>query len=84
MTDQFEAYGIALIPVVLGLVELLKRLGLPSKWAPVASLALGLVAGFFYMAPGKPAEAILDGIAVGLGAVGLWSGSRSTAQALRN
>lgn len=84
MQVQLESYGIAMIPVVLGLVELMKRLGLPSKWAPLTSMALGLVSGFFYMAPGEPAKAILTGIVVGLGASGLWSGSKTTARALRS
>lgn len=84
MQVQLQVYGIAMIPVVLGLVEVMKRLGLPTKWAPLASLALGLVFSFFYLAPGEPGKAILTGIVVGLGASGLWSGSKTTMQALRS
>ncbi len=73
-----------LIPVVLGLVEVFKRLGLPSQWAPLASLTLGLIAGFFYIAPEDPGAAVLSGLVVGLSAMGLWSGPKSLAQGVRN
>lgn len=72
-----------LIPVVLGLVEVFKRLGLPSQWAPLASVVLGLIAGFFYLAPGDPATAVLSGLVVGLAAMGLWSGPKSVARGIR-
>ena len=71
------------IPVILGLVEIFKRLGMPSNWAPVASMALGLVSAFAYVQPGDPAKAILTGVVMGLSAMGLWSGPKTVARALR-
>lgn len=76
-------YDAALLPAILGIVEVAKRMGLSSKWAPVASVALGLVAGYFYIAPGQPLQAALSGISMGLAAVGLWSGPKNTVEGLR-
>ena len=66
----------ALVPVVLALTQIIKKLGVPSKWAPVVSIALGLVV--VWLTNGQN-PAILAGLLVGLSASGLWSGSKSVA-----
>jgi len=45
--EQLTAYGIALVPVIIGLSELLKRFGLPNRFIPLAALAMGLFFSFF-------------------------------------
>lgn len=76
-------YDIVILPVIVGIVQVLKNLGLSSQWAPIASVILGLIGGFFYVAPGDVLQSILSGLALGLAAVGLWSGPKTTAKALR-
>ncbi len=75
---------LAIVPIIVGLVEVLKRLGLPTKWAPLAALALGVAGSYFFLAPGDARQAIYLGLATGLAAVGLYSGSRTTVAALRS
>lgn len=77
---DFVTDNIALIPVVTGIVEVAKRFGLPTHWAPLVSLALGIVSGFVYLYPGEPAQAVLAGVVIGLSASGLYSGVKNTAQ----
>jgi len=76
--DQLTAYGIALVPVIIGLSELLKRFGLPTRFIPLAAMAMGLFFSFFYLAPGEPKKAILFGTVLGLSAIGLFSGTKNT------
>lgn len=76
--DQLSAYGIALIPVLVGLTELLKRSGVPKKFIPLSALILAMIFSFFYLAPGEPKEAVLYGLVLGLSAVGLFSGTKNT------
>ncbi|NLA10514.1 MAG: hypothetical protein GX883_00105 [Firmicutes bacterium] len=76
--DQLTTYGIALVPVIIGLAELLKRFGLPNRLVPLAAMAMGLFFSFFYLAPGEPKRAILMGMVLGLSAVGLFSGTKNT------
>jgi len=76
--DQLTAYGVALIPIIVGLSELLKRFGLPNRFVPIAALAMGLFFSFFYLAPGEPKRAILFGAVLGLSAIGLFSGTKNT------
>lgn len=79
---DFQAYDIALLPVIIGLVELLKRLGLPEKFAALASLILGVACGFIYIAPSNPAQAALAGVVLGLSACGLYSGTKNTIEGI--
>lgn len=74
--------GIALVPVIVGLVEVFKRTGLPDQYAPIASLILGLlVAGLVALSAGTfTAATILTGIAYGLSASGLYSGVKAVTE----
>lgn len=81
--EQLTAYGIALVPVIIGLSELLKRFGLPNRFIPLAALAMGLFFSFFYLAPDDPKKAILFGTVLGLSAVGLFSGTKNTLMSRR-
>ncbi len=75
---ELNVYGVALVPVIVGLSELLKKSGLPQKYTPVASLILGLIFGLIYVAPGEPKKGVLIGIVLGLSAVGLFSGAKNS------
>jgi len=66
--------------LIVGLVELAKRSGLPARWAPLLSLALGVAAGIFVVSPGDVVQGILNGVAMGLAAVGLFSGVKNVAK----
>jgi len=73
---MFTYYDAVIIPLILGVVEVFKRLGMPSKFSPLISLILGILFGIFYLsAPMK--EGILIGIMLGLSASGLYSGTKN-------
>ncbi len=73
---------VIIVPVILGIVEMLKRLGMNSKWAPLASVGIGVL----LMLAGTTAEAypgfapwiiaIIVGLVLGLAASGLYSGQK--------
>ena len=66
-----------LIGVIIGIVELLKILGVPKKILPIASLILGVISGMIYLFPTDPQAGILMGIIMGLSASGLYSGGKN-------
>lgn len=68
---------VILVPIVLGLVEAVKQAGMPSRYAPILSLAFG-VAGTFLMSGVVAGSGVIQGLIVGLSAVGLWSGVKSS------
>lgn len=82
--NELSVYGVALVPVIMGIIELLKRTGVPNKYSPIIALILGVFSGFYYLAPGEPEKAVFFGIIAGLSAVGLYSGTKNTLQGLNN
>lgn len=78
-----EVYDVVLIPLIVGITELCKRAGLPSKFAALLSLILGVVVGVIYIAPGDILKGILLGASIGLGASGLYSGTKNTIEGIK-
>ena len=75
---EFSPIVVAVVPVALGLVQLIKTAGLPTRLAPIASLLVGI--GLITLLPDLSWQATLaQGLIVGLAASGLWSGSKTTA-----
>lgn len=72
----FSPLIVAIVPVILGLVQVAKQVGLPSKFAPLVSIALGV--GLVALTGASWQADIVQGIIAGLAASGLWSGSKST------
>ncbi|WP_199620656.1 hypothetical protein [Paenibacillus alkalitolerans] len=81
---EFQAYDIALVPIIVGLVGVARTAGLPARWLPLLAVVLGLVSGFVYIAPDEPQKAVLSGVVMGLSAIGAWSGTKNTIQSLRS
>ncbi|WP_128894448.1 hypothetical protein [Longirhabdus pacifica] len=73
---EFEAYGIALIPVIVGLVSIMTTFGLSKRYAPIVSIVLGIIAAIVYIAPDDVKQAVLVGITIGLAASGLYSSTK--------
>lgn len=78
-----EIYNVAIIPLIVGVVELAKKLGLPDKFAAVLSAVLGVVIGLVYVAPNDPAKGVLIGLSMGLSASGLYSGVKNTVEGMK-
>ena len=76
-----EVYDIAIVPLIVGLVELVKKLGLPNKFCPIVGVVLGIVIGIVYISPADITKGILVGASLGLSAVGLYSGTKNTKEA---
>lgn len=73
---EISTQFLVLVPVVLGVVQIAKTSGIPSRFAPLTSLILG-VAGTIFLGDFSAASAI-QGLIVGLSAAGLWSGVKAT------
>lgn len=59
-----------IVGIVTGLGQIMKNF-IPSKFMPIVSLVLGIIAGFFF-GEGLVAERIFVGVAIGLAASGLF------------
>ena len=65
------------IPIVLGVVSVFKIAGLADRWAPLASLIMGV--GVAALIGGPLVVVVLGGLVIGLSASGLYSGTKTTA-----
>lgn len=72
-----EVTDIVLIPVIIGLIEVMKAYGLPKKLMPIFALVFGIAGGIFYLFPQDWKSGVLGGIIMGLSASGLYSGSKT-------
>ena len=78
-----QVYDVAIIPLIIGVTELVKKLGLPNKFAALLSAVLGVVIGLVYVAPNDPAKGVLVGLSMGLAASGLYSGVKNTVEGIK-
>ncbi|HEY4601493.1 MAG TPA: hypothetical protein VIG73_09530 [Cerasibacillus sp.] len=73
----FIIYDVALIPIITGVVQAFKQMGLPKRFSPLLALLLGMAGGVFYVCPTDLKSGIMIGIVLGLSATGLHSGSKN-------
>jgi L-cystine uptake protein TcyP (sodium:dicarboxylate symporter family) len=78
-----EVYNVAIIPLIVGVVELLKQVGLPTKFSAVVAAALGIIIGIVYVAPDDILRGVLVGLSLGLAASGLYSGVKNTVEGVK-
>lgn len=72
---MIEYYNVAIVPLIIGIVQLLKKYGFPVKYSPIAAIVLGLAFGIAFAANLK--EAVIIGLMLGLSASGLYSGGKN-------
>lgn len=66
-----------LVPIVIGVVQVVKMVGLPARFTALTALLLG-VAGAYVLIGGDVRDVVTQGLVAGLTASGLWSATRST------
>jgi hypothetical protein len=74
-------FGVAVVPAVVGLVQVSKDLGLPTRAAPAAAVLFGVLASLaqLYAGTWPWVQAVTLGVALGLSACGLYSGAKTVA-----
>jgi len=70
-----------ILPIVLGLivglVQAARLIGLPTKYAPILAIVLGVIMSVVYLGNNSIKNGILIGLWLGLGSVGLYSGFKN-------
>jgi len=72
-----------LIAFTIGVTEVIKRLGLPSKFSPLVSLFVGISFAILALTD-TMTNKILTGVMCGLSASGLFSGVNSTYKEIKS
>ncbi|MCM1990771.1 holin [Oceanirhabdus seepicola] len=81
---EFTYQGIALIPVVTILVDIIKRTGVSSKFLPLISLGIGIIFGIIFVSNGDIKNGILAGVVIGISASGLYSNGKEVMKGVRS
>ena len=88
MNDVIEAAttnSLVAVPLILALVQVVKMVGLASKWAPICSIGFGIIISFFVGDFGSTdfhiGHTLLSGVIYGLTASGLFSATKTMAHA---
>jgi hypothetical protein len=82
VTNMEMVGGASAIAIILGLVQVARRLGLKEKYCPLLSTVLGLLIslGYHFFNHKTWYEALIIGLVLGLSSVGLYSGTRETVE----
>ena len=80
--SQFEVNGIFIIPLINALAEILKKLGLDTKYIPLFNVIVGLLLGVIFNS-GNWLYGIISGITIGLTASGLYDAVKYTKQIIK-
>lgn len=79
--------GLAAVPIVAGLIQVARQVGLPANWAPLLAVGLGLAGsvGFSYTAGEATIQtAVAQGLAIGLSSSGFYSWIRTGTDAVES
>lgn len=82
-TNFVVSFGV-LTAVVIGLVEIVKKFGVPEKLSALSGVVLGIIFALLQAFSGGSTDlfsAVVGGIVIGLTAVGLYSGVKNTSEA---
>lgn len=71
-----EYLDLILIPIVMGILEVVKKANINEKFIPVLAIILGLIFGILFDDVGMR-EGIIQGLYIGLSSVGLYSGYKN-------
>lgn len=82
MEDLLTYAGIPAVALIMGIAELLKKVGFNVKFIPIVNVVLGLVAGVV-LNQNDVIEGIFTGLAVGLSASGLYSGTKNIKEGIQ-
>ncbi len=80
---MMEYAGIAIVPLLIGILEVFKKVGLKEKYIPIFSLSLGIFIGIGLFGNGDMKAGLIQGIFIGLSAVGLYSGTKNTIEGIK-
>ena len=78
-----EYAGVAIVPLLIGILEIFKKLGVNPKIIPVISLIIGIGLGIALFSDGELATGVIKGAFIGLSAVGLYSGTKNTIEGIK-
>lgn len=79
-----QIFGVSAVGAIIAVVTLAKESGFPTKYCPVLALVLGVAAGVFFVQPHDLQQGVVEGLALGLSAIGVYSGVKNVKEGVLN
>ena len=73
---DYEVYGIILMPIIVGLLEVVKQLNINKKFIPLISVITSIILSIIFSPDGDYRKSLLIGLQLGLSSVGLYSSGK--------
>lgn len=71
------------VPIIIAIIEMLKRIGVPVKFAPIIAIILGIGGNFLFKFSGYGwNELVISGLVAGLAAGGLYDLGKEPVRAI--
>ena len=68
-----------LVAVIVGITQVLKLVGVPTRFAPLTALVVGVALNFLFKVVGVEwGQVLFTGLVAGLTACGAWSATKTT------
>ena len=77
-----EYEGILLVPLIMGIVELAKHIGMPKRYGSLLSTVIGIIFGMLYLYPEDLKKGFIFGLVIGLTGPELYNTAKNTIQQL--
>lgn len=78
---QIEITISIITAIIVGLIQIIKGLGINKKWSPIIAIILGVI--FVGIMGYNWSHILFMGIIAGLSAVGLYSGAKNTKEGIK-
>lgn len=82
MDINFSYLGLAIPPIIIGIMELAKVAGLPKRLVPYVNVILSLLFSTIYLYPNSLKQGIFVGIIIALSSMGLYNGTKSAIKSI--
>lgn len=77
-----QVFGVSTVGAIMAIVNILKDAGFPKKYSPLVAIALGILAGVFLIDPKDLQQGVIDGLSLGLSAIGVHSGIKNVREGI--
>ena len=80
MNIDYEIFGVALLPIIVGLVEIIKQFNLPKRFVPIVAIVISEIVAIVFLSDGytEIKKAVIIGLQMGLASTGLYAGVKHT------
>lgn len=79
-----QVFGVSAVGAIMAMLNILKEMGFPRKYVPVVSIVLGGLVGVFLIDPQNLQQGLIDGLSLGLSAVGFHSSVKNVREGVAN